>query len=267
MRKTFWLAVVMALALMPRVVLAKETCMDVYGFVPVEDAESQLYADVLTLDLDIAEAEFSTTESGWAFFETTKFRIGRKAISGDFVFVDRVVADRDVAPAGPVETTGAMERQAMEMMAALSLPIDEIREMAIHRVVDQSEDSAENLLGETETTGFVFYASRQVDGFPVEGSRTKALFDHSGELVIFRSFWPEHLAEPIDCVLVASEETLRAQARDVVDSRQETHNVTFFDGVIGYSREIENNQFTPAFIFDYALNDGFLLRERIDGRR
>jgi len=255
------------MALMPCVAAGKETCVDIYTLLPVEDAESQLFADALTLDLDIAEAENSTTPSGWVFFETAEFRIGRKAPTGDFVFVDRVVADRAIESAGPMKTNETMERRALEMMDAVSLPIEEIREVEFHRVVDQSEDFAGDLLGEPETTGFMFYGSRQIDGYVVEGSRVKALFDRNGDLVVFRSFWPEHSTRPVDCVPVVAEATLRTQAQDVVESRRGTHEITFFKGVLGYSREIESGRFTPSYIFDYSLDDGFLLRERIDGRR
>jgi hypothetical protein len=187
--------------------------------------------------------------------------------NGHFVFIDLGEWEKD--PLFPVGDEPVLEEDivndGLDVLFQLDVPEKEIAGVSVRRIVEQGEDTFGGLL-EKETSGFIFYVKREIDGYPVSGSSAKLLFSADGMLRKVTVKWRPVEEQRNGNVTVKDETELHGSAYGIVEAKAKRIRaaVDVFYGGIGYVEEYpggDQSGMTPWFLYRYSIGGGPLVFE------
>ncbi|NLH47064.1 MAG: hypothetical protein GX444_00515 [Myxococcales bacterium] len=227
---------------------------------PVEPSV-QLIDDALALGIDLTDAELHEARRGWWRLENAEYILSRNAISGHFSLLKKEPQPSEWKryeignePVSEID----LHDEAEDLLELLGVPLDEIREIKVERIVGQTEDEIGNDVGEPTTENFLLYTVRELDGYYVSGSNAKLMFSPEGELQEITIRWRN-----VDKELIASEplialELLEEESRNECEAEAEYSktSLTLFYAGFAYV-EANASEAQETFEMQYAYRCGF----------
>jgi len=232
----------------------------VYMVIPMEYPEDALYADVLTLGLDISEAKLEKDHRGWWIFSSDEFEIRRLKNSGRFTYLNKSVNTTKKFEVGsePVFAED-LEEIALKLLEPLGIPMDQVDAVLTRRIVDQAEDEFGNDIGPPVTVAFKITVTRQIGGIRVVDSDASVLFNAEGNLKKIRTSWREIEPIPVAYEAVVAETDLREASLRKIEANSRGSQFRHYSG--GYSfkenihREVQEF-FRLQYCYMYQYEDG-----------
>ncbi|NLH47490.1 MAG: hypothetical protein GX444_02690 [Myxococcales bacterium] len=243
--------------------------MPIFAINPLDNYKETLinYADALNLDL--SSAEYSYSENGFVKFISAEFEISLNIATGEFVYFNKVARKTIYSSDNEPISKDDIEISARDILDSFGVNSKEILRLSIKRKMLKSVEKGSIEVEETMTAGYLVYALRAIDSYPVDESNAKIIFNAEGELDEIVLNWGPIESNPLRYDEVISEDQLKIIAYNDIIQLKGIENLKIHSSYLAYTEKVGNTgakELVPHFITIYSY-DSFLQRVVIDATK